>query len=128
MMMIAELSRDQLSEFAGLLVTLLIFFSIDAKFRFRRRDSSQKALFRISSIVGGLAAVTALAVVWVELFLPEDNEMIHVLVYFVPASLAIVAAFVLSVEVIFMRKSGREGSDGGRESREPELGPRQVAS
>ncbi|UTX52355.1 hypothetical protein [Leucobacter aridicollis] len=46
--------------------------------------------------------------------MPEDNEMIHVLVYFVPASLAIVAAFVLSVEVIFMRKSGRESSDGGQ--------------
>ncbi|MDG8251877.1 hypothetical protein OK842_11560, partial [Streptococcus pneumoniae] len=87
-MLVTELSRDQLSEFAGLLVTLLIFFSIDAKFRFRRSDASQKTLFRVSSIVGGLAAVTALAVVWVELFLPEDNKMIHVLVYFVPASLA----------------------------------------
>ncbi|GAA1569602.1 hypothetical protein [Leucobacter aridicollis] len=114
-MLITELSRDQLSEFAGLLVTLLIFFSIDAKFRFRRRDASQKTLFRVSSIVGGLAAVTALAVVWVELFLPEDNKMIHVLVYFVPASLAIIAAFVLSVEVIFMRKSGRESNDASQE-------------
>lgn len=51
------------------------------------------------------------ALVWVELFLPEDNKMIHVLVYFVPASVAIVAAFVLSVEVIFMRKNG-ENSEG----------------
>ncbi|GAA2834033.1 hypothetical protein GCM10010471_14700 [Leucobacter komagatae] len=41
-----------------------------------------------------------------ELFLPEDNKLIHVLAYFVPASVAIVAAFVLSVEVIFMRKKG----------------------
>ena len=114
-MLVTELSRDQLSEFAGLLVTLLIFFSIDAKFRFRRSDASQKTLFRVSSIVGGLAAVTALAVVWVELFLPEDNKMIHVLVYFVPASLAIIAAFVLSVEVIFMRKSGRESNDASQE-------------
>lgn len=115
-MLITELTRDQLSEFAGLLVTLLIFFSIDAKFRFKRRDSSEKALFRLSSIVGGISAVTALAVVWVELFLPEDNKTIHVLVYFVPASVAIVAAFVLSVEVIFMRKvSEGDESDGGGE-------------
>lgn len=110
-MLITELTRDQLSEFSGLLVTLLIFFSIDAKFRFRRQDHSEKALFRVSSIVGGIAAVTALAVVWVELFLPEDNKMIHVLVYFVPASIAIIAAFVLSVEVIFLRKSS-EGESG----------------
>lgn len=114
-MIITELTRDQLSEFSGLLVTLLIFFSIDAKFRFKRRDKSERALFQLSSIVGGIAAVTALAVVWVELFLPEDNEMIHVLVYFVPASVAILAAFVLSVEVIFLRK---ETSNRDSESEE----------
>lgn len=44
----------------------------------------------------------------VELFLPEDNKMIHVLACFIPASVAIVAAFVLSVEVIFIRKNGED--------------------
>lgn len=59
------------------------------------------------------------ALVWVELFLPEDNKRIHVLAYFVPASIAILAAFAfafafafaLSVEVILMRKNG-ENSEG----------------
>lgn len=73
-MRITELSRDLLSEFAGLLVTLLVFFSIDAKFRFRRRDKPEKALFRASSTIGGIAAVTALAIVWVEPSYPMTTK------------------------------------------------------
>lgn len=110
-MPVSELQRDQLVELAGLLVTLLIFFSIDAKYRFNRKASSTKTLFRLSSISGGIATVVALAVVWVEQFLPEDNTSIHVLAYFVPASLAILAAVVLSIEVLFLRKSPSSSED-----------------
>lgn len=99
-----ELKSDQLIELAGLLVTLMIFFSIDAKHRFSRKNAVAKGLFRFTSIGGGLMTAISLVVVWVETFLPDGGNTIPVLFYFVPTSLAILAALVLAIEVVFLRK------------------------
>lgn len=58
--------------------------------------------------------VLSLATVWIEIFLADENRFMHVLAYFIPASLAIVAALVLAVEVTFLR---------GIPSRPSTLGP-----
>ncbi|MBO1901754.1 hypothetical protein J4H92_07295 [Leucobacter weissii] len=112
-MYLQELGTGQLVEFAGLLVTLMIFFSIDAKYRFSRTGGTARILFHGASIVGGIATAVGLVVVWIEMFLPEEDRTIHLLMYFVPASVSVLAALVLAVEVIFLRRdqSERESDD-----------------
>lgn len=105
-----ELHGDQLVELASLIVTLMIFFSIDAKYRFKRGRSPARGLFRVTSMVGGVSTAIALTVVWVEMFLPDENKAIHMLVYFVPASIAVIAALILAIEVIFLRKDEQENT------------------
>lgn len=98
-----ELNTTELTQVAALLVTLMVFFSIDAKFRFRRDEVIAKGVFRVTSLAGGFFTVIALLVVWIEMFLPDENGVIPVLAYFIPASIALLAALVLAVEVTFLR-------------------------
>lgn len=102
-----DLLPAELVGLCALLVTLMLFFSIDAKFRFRRSTELTQDIFRVTSIVGGLTTALALLITWVELFLPEDNTAIHVLSYFVPSTIAILAAVVLAFEVLILRDRGR---------------------
>lgn len=106
-----DLEPDQLIGLAGLLVTLMLFFSLDAKFRFSRRKRLSLQVFHVTSIVGGLLTVVALIVVWIELFLPEDDSTIHVLMYFIPASGALLAALVLAFEVLVLRNRSHGAED-----------------
>lgn len=114
-----QLESEHLAEIASLLVTLMIFFSIDAKFRFRRKKTVAKEVFRTASISGGVLTVVSLAIVWVEMFLPEKT--MPALLYFVPASLAILAALVLAVEVVLLRK-GSEPEEEGDTDEDPHNG------
>ncbi|MGO3734905.1 MAG: hypothetical protein ACTJFR_07150 [Canibacter sp.] len=106
-----ELTPDQLLDAAALIVTLLIFFSIDAKFRFRKDARRVREEFRIVTIIGGLSSAVALVVVWINLFIPDDMDRIHMLTYFVPSSIAILSALVLSLEVLFFRKDSDDDTD-----------------
>lgn len=106
---------DQLVELASLLVTLMIFFSIDAKHRFNRKPKTQKNVFHFFSIFGGIATAISFSIVWIELFLPEEDKTIHVLFYFLPSSLAVLAALVLAFELLVLRP-GKLKSPPGHES------------
>lgn len=107
---VRDLLPDELVGLCALLVSLMIFFSIDAKFRFRRSSELTQDVFRITSIVGGLSTAFALLIAWVELFLPEDNDTIDVLFYFVPSTIAILAVVVLAFEVLLLRDRGTHRS------------------
>lgn len=112
------MTTSELVQVAALLVTLMIFFSIDAKFRFRRDEVIAKGLFRVMSLIGGLFTVIALVIVWIEMFMPDENGLFPVLAYFIPASIAIFSALVLGIEVTFLRGlfgigDDDEGSSGG---------------
>ncbi|MEB4614012.1 hypothetical protein [Leucobacter sp. M11] len=103
-----DMEPDQLVELASLLVTLMIFFSIDAKHRFNRKPHGERNLFHTISMVGGIATAVAFAVVWVELFLPEENKSIDVLLYFLPSSIAVLAALILAFELLVLHKGKKK--------------------
>ena len=105
------LSPDQLLAAAGLIVTLLIFFSIDAKFRFRPSARRAREIFHTTSIVGGISCAIAFVVIWINVFIPDDMEPINLLTYFIPSSVAIACALLLSIEVIFLRRDSEDDDD-----------------
>ncbi|THA61479.1 hypothetical protein E6P78_24945 [Streptomyces sp. A0958] len=86
------------------LAVLLIFFSIDV----RSRDSGASKpwharLFEWASRVGGIATALALTLGWVDLFLPDENSVIHVAFVAVPGSVAVLCAIVLGLEMLWQR-------------------------
>ncbi|MGB3414301.1 MAG: hypothetical protein WBA28_06250 [Microbacteriaceae bacterium] len=96
---------NELVELIGLFVTLMIFFSLDAKFRFSPNIKHHKnqEFFKISSIVGGLATVIAAISVWVEFFLPREDGTLMLLFILIPGSIAFLAALFLALDVLFLR-------------------------
>ncbi|MEU3950448.1 hypothetical protein [Streptomyces sp. NPDC029526] len=96
-------SADMVS-LISFLAVLLIFFSIDV----RSRDSSASKpwharLFEWASRVGGIATALALSLGWVDLFLPDENDPIHVVFVAVPGSVAVLCAIVLGLEMLWQR-------------------------
>lgn len=106
-----ELEPEQLVELAGILVTLMIFYSIDAKYRFQRKRKAAKGLFRAISIAGGITVAVAALVVWVEIFLPKENTLIPVLAYFIPSIISLILALILAFEVLLMRFIDRDDEE-----------------
>src|SRR5690625_345017 len=98
------LTPNQLISVAAFLITLLIFFSMDAKFRFRGRNRRAGTIFRSTSFVGGVSRSVPIVTTWFTIFLPPGLRPPSMLIYLVPATIAIIAALMLSVEVIFLRK------------------------
>lgn len=101
-----DMPSSDLVSLISFLVALLIFFSIDMKARQRRGDdvSLRKArAFARTSHVGGIATSIALALAWFDLFLPDDNKVIHVLLVAVPGSIGVACTIILSVELLFDR-------------------------
>ncbi|GFH65493.1 hypothetical protein Sgou_46380 [Streptomyces gougerotii] len=97
-------SSDMVS-LISFLAVLLIFFSIDV----RSRDSAaskpwQASLFEWSSRIGGVATAFSLALGWVDLFLPDDSTVIHVMFVAGPGSLAVLCAIVLGLEMLWQRE------------------------
>lgn len=106
-----ELKAEELVELASIMVTLMIFYSIDAKFRFQRKEKTAQGLFRVVSIVGGIVTAIAALIIWVEMFLPEENKTIPVLAYFIPATIAITAALILAFEVLVLRFKDQQNDE-----------------
>ncbi|ATY94256.1 hypothetical protein G6W61_08120 [Streptomyces sp. KAI-26] len=86
------------------LAVLLVFFSIDV----RSRDSGAPGpwhtrLFEWASRIGGISTALALTLGWVDLFLPDENDLIHVAFVAVPGSIAVTCAIVLGLEMLWQR-------------------------
>lgn len=91
------------SELVGLisfLAVLLIFFSIDIRGR-DRGDAWHELLFEYSSRVGGVSTAIALTLGWVDMYLPDESEAIHVALVAVPGSIGVLCAILLGVEMLF---------------------------
>ncbi|MBD9732209.1 MULTISPECIES: hypothetical protein [unclassified Streptomyces] len=96
-------SADMVS-LISFLAVLLIFFSIDV--RSRNSDVSKPwhaRLFEWASRVGGIATALALSLGWVDLFLPDERDPIHVVFVAVPGSVAVLCAIVLGLEMLWQR-------------------------
>lgn len=88
------------------LAVLLIFFSIDV----RSRDSAasrpwQAHLFEWASRIGGVATAISLALGWVDLFLPDEDETIHVALVALPGSVGVLCAIALGLEMLWQWKA-----------------------
>lgn len=68
---------DELVELIALFVTLMIFFSIDAKHRFSQKENEKertaKRFFGALSITGGFATTIAAGITWVDFFFPKKT-------------------------------------------------------
>ena len=97
-------SSDMVS-LISFLAVLLIFFSIDVRAR-EAVDSKpwHEHLFEWASRIGGIATALALALGWVDLFLPDENSLIDVTLVAIPGSVAVVCAIVLGLEMLWQRK------------------------
>ncbi|MEV4676006.1 MULTISPECIES: hypothetical protein [Actinomadura] len=99
-------SADMVS-LISFLAVLLIFFSIDV----RSRDSVvtkkwHTYLFEWASRIGGISTALALALGWVDLFLPDQSDLIHVAFVAVPGSMGVLCAIALGLEMLWQRWEG----------------------
>ncbi|WP_201761385.1 MULTISPECIES: hypothetical protein [unclassified Nonomuraea] len=84
------------------LAVLLIFFSIDVRSReTAASDPWHVQVFGWTSRLGGISTALALALGWVDLFLPDENSPIHVAFVAVPGSVAVLCAIVLGLEMLW---------------------------
>ena len=88
------------------LAVLLHFFSIDVRSRASAASKPWHAhLFEWASRVGGISTALALALGWVDLFLPDDNSPIHVALVAVPGSVAVLCQIVLGLAMLWQRNA-----------------------
>lgn len=108
-----DLTPDDLGVLLSVFVLLLIFFGID--FRMSRSDATRhkkRALvYAVICLIGEVFTALALILTWVALFLPNSAEWIDTLLVFVPGSVAMVCAVILTGEVVASRVRGISRSD-----------------
>lgn len=100
-----DLDPMDLGVLLSVFAVLLLFFGVDFRIsrgagrRYRRRAVAFVSL----SLLGEAATAIALVLTWVSLFLPAAAEHIDTLLVFVPGSIAIGCAVVLTVESVVSR-------------------------
>lgn len=106
-----ELDPLDLGVLLSVFAVLLIFFGID--FRVSRREAKRHQrsalLFAGVGLLGEAMTAIALVLTWVSLFLPPEAERIDTLLVFVPGSVAMLCAVVLTVETVTGRVLGLAG-------------------
>ncbi|MDN5771035.1 MAG: hypothetical protein L0H24_09100 [Microlunatus sp.] len=86
------------------LAVLLVFFSLDIKSREPSPEDRWHAqLFEWASRLGGVSTALALALGWIDLFLPDEPNPIHVAFVALPGSLGVLCAIALGLEMLWQR-------------------------
>ncbi len=86
------------------LAVLLVFFSIDIRSRpSSATDPWHARMFEWTSRVGGVSTAFALALGWIDLFLPDEGDPIHVALVAIPGSVGVGCAIVLGLEMLWQR-------------------------
>lgn len=98
-----DMPSSELVSLISFLAVLLLFFSIDVRSRAGAEDDDpwHKKLFDWVSRVGGVSTAIALALGWIDLFLPDESTAVHVALVAVPGIVAVGCAIVLGLEMIF---------------------------
>lgn len=103
-----ELTPDDLGILLSVFAVLLIFFGID--FRVSRRVAQlykrRAFAFAVISVIGEGTTAIALVFTWVALFLPPEAQSIDTMLVFVPGSISMVCAVILTGQVV----TGRLGN------------------
>ena len=107
-----DMPSSELVSLISFLAVLLLFFSIDVRSRMADDDDPwHKKLFDWVSRVGGVSTAVALALGWVDLFIPDESAGVHVALVAVPGTLAVVCAIVLGLEMIFQPSTRSSRTD-----------------
>lgn len=103
-----DLDPNDLGLLLSVFAVLLIFFGID--FRISRSDATRhrrRALtFAVVSVIGEASAAVALVLTWVAMFLPVEARFIDTLLVFIPGTVAVICAVLLTGEVVTTRVLG----------------------
>ena len=100
-----ELTTDDLGLLLSVFAVLLIAFAIDFRFSTRsaRRHRRSVLFFGVVALIGELMTALALVLTWVALWSPAAWEAIDDLLVFVPGSIAILCAVILTIDKIVAR-------------------------
>lgn len=100
-----ELMPDDLGLLLSVFAVLLIAFAIDFHFstKAERQHRRSALFFGIVTLVGELMTALALVLTWVALWSPAAWEAIDDLLVFVPGSISISCAVVLTLDKIWAR-------------------------
>ncbi|MBB3045069.1 hypothetical protein KM427_12975 [Nocardioides sp. LMS-CY] len=104
-----QMPSSEMVSLISFLAVLLIFFSIDIRSRQpSASDPWHVQMFEWTSRVGGVATAAALTLGWVDLFLYDEGNPIHVALVAVPGSLGVGCAIVLGLEMLWQRGESTE--------------------
>ena len=100
-----ELTTDDLGLLLSVFAVLLIAFGIDFHFSTKSVAKHRRAtwFFGLVTLVGELMTALALVLTWVALWSPAAWDAIDNLLVFIPGSIAIVCAVILTVDKIAAR-------------------------
>ncbi len=106
-----ELTADDLGLLLSVFAVLLIAFGIDFHLsrRAAQRHRGRALFFGVVSVVGESMTAIALVLTWVSLWSPAAWERIDDLLVFVPGSIAVVCAMILTGEKTFGRLAAMAG-------------------
>lgn len=100
-----QMPSSEMVSLISFLAVLLIFFSIDVRSReSEASDPWHVHFFEWTSRIGGVATALALALGWVDLFLPDEGSPIHVALVAVPGFVGVACAIVLGLEMLWQRR------------------------
>lgn len=98
--MLEDLTVDEFGILLSLFAVLLLAFGVD--FHLSRKDARKHRgaamAFAIVSFVGELATGLALLLTWVALWSPRAWERIDTMLVFIPGTVAVCCALILTVE------------------------------
>lgn len=100
-----QMPSAEMVNLISFLAVLLIFFSIDVRAReAATSDPWHVHFFGWTARIGGGATALALALGWVDLYLPDEGSPIHVAFVAVPGSVGVLCAIVLGLEMLWQRR------------------------
>lgn len=117
-----DLTADDLGLLLSLFAVLLLAFSANFHFSRKtvRRHRRAAVAFVVINFLGEISTVIALCLTWVALWSPKAWEQIDDLLVFVPGSIAVGCAVVLTIESVYARAAHIvrvERADSGQPTR-----------
>jgi len=102
---VRELTTDDLGLLLSVFAVLLIAFGIDFHFSTKAVTKHRRAtwFYAIVTLIGELMTAVALVLTWVALWSPAAWEAIDNLLVFIPGTIAIVCAVILTLDKITAR-------------------------
>jgi len=96
---------NEMMNLIAFFAVLLVFFSIDVRGReVAAGDPLRAHFFAWTSRLGGVMTAVALALGWVDVFIPDEQPFIHVGLIAIPGSLAVLCAIALGIELLFQHE------------------------